>query len=250
VAPARAVLLDGQGARDGPAIGDGGFEILHALYWLVVRLGERRPLVLVVDDAHWVDVPSLRFLAHLQAGISDRPVGVVVGARPPDRDADRVLGVLATDPGTRLLRLRSLSVEAVEQLVRVRWPAAPAEFCRHCGELTAGNPLQLGELLRAVEARGGPPEVGALGDVAAAAARSLERAVLFLDRIIDTAVAERAHVSAEAVHTYTEEAKAGLGRLMDRLAVVTNPEVSTQQPLVEAPHLQVEVGHRWTARDR
>jgi AAA ATPase domain len=171
VALARAVLLDGQGARDGPAIGDGGFEILHALYWLVVRLGERRPLVLVVDDAHWADVPSLRFLAHLQARISDRPVGVVVGARPPDRDADRVLGVLATDPGTRLLRLRSLSVEAVEQLVRVRWPAAPAEFCRHCGELTAGNPLQLGELLRAVEARGGPPEVGGLGEVAAAAAR-------------------------------------------------------------------------------
>jgi cytidylate kinase len=65
--------------------------------------------------------------------------------------------------------------------------------------------------------------------------------VLFLDRDIDTAVAERTHVSAEVVHTYTEEARAGLGRLLDRLAVVTNPEVSTQQPLEEVPRLQVEV---------
>ena len=80
--------------------------MLHALYWLVVRLGERRPLVLVVDDAHWADVPSLRFLAHLQPRISELPVGVVVGARPPDRDADGVLGVVAADPGTRVLRLR------------------------------------------------------------------------------------------------------------------------------------------------
>jgi cytidylate kinase len=65
--------------------------------------------------------------------------------------------------------------------------------------------------------------------------------VLFLDRVIDTAVAERTHLSADVVHTYTEEARAGLGRLLDRLAVVTNPEVSTQQPLEEVPRLQVEV---------
>jgi DNA-binding CsgD family transcriptional regulator len=177
-APARAVLLDSHGARGGPANGEVAFGILHALYWLAVRLGERRPLLLVVDDAHWADLPSLRFLAHLQPRISDVPVGVLVGARPADRDADGVLGVLAADPGTRVLRLRSLSAGAVDELVRGRWPAASAEVRRRCLELTAGNPLQLGELLRATEARSGPPDLGDLGDVAAAAARSLERSVL------------------------------------------------------------------------
>jgi cytidylate kinase len=100
---------------------------------------------------------------------------------------------------------------------------------------------------RARSERAGPPPVvtiaaryGAGGSVVGP--RVAERLnVLFLDRVIDTAVAERTHVSAEVVHTYTEEARAGLGRLLDRLAVVTNPEMSTQQPLEEVPHLQAEV---------
>jgi cytidylate kinase len=94
---------------------------------------------------------------------------------------------------------------------------------------------------------GGPPPVvtiaawyGAGGsDVGPRVAERL--GVLFLDRDIDTAVAERAHVSAEVVHTYTEEGRAGIARLLDRLAVVTNPELSTQQPLEEVPRLQMEV---------
>ena len=44
---------------------DVAFATLHGLYWLVVNLAERGPLVLSVDDAHWADEPSLRFLLHL-----------------------------------------------------------------------------------------------------------------------------------------------------------------------------------------
>ena len=39
---------------------DVAFAILHGLYWLVVNLTERGPMVLVVDDVHWADEPSLR----------------------------------------------------------------------------------------------------------------------------------------------------------------------------------------------
>src|SRR4051794_27448746 len=39
VAPARAVLVGGPGGGGGPAGGEAVFGILHALYWLVVRLG-------------------------------------------------------------------------------------------------------------------------------------------------------------------------------------------------------------------
>ena len=38
------------------------FAALHGLYWLTTNLRPTRPLVLVVDDAHWADEPSLRFL--------------------------------------------------------------------------------------------------------------------------------------------------------------------------------------------
>ena len=200
VAPARAVLLGDPGGVAGSAASDAGFGILHALYWLVVRLGERRPTVLVVDDAHWADVPSLRFLAHLQPRIADLPVGVVIGARPADGDAERVLGVVAADPGTRMLRLRPLSAVAVERLVRDRWPSASPEVCRRCGQLTGGNPLQLRELLRAVDGPGGTIEVDDVGDAAAVAARRLERFVC--NRL--AALPAPAAVLAEAVAVFED----------------------------------------------
>ena len=50
----------------------------------------------------------------------------VVGARPAGADVEGVLGVVAADPATRVLRLRPLSAVAVEKLVRDRWPAAIA----------------------------------------------------------------------------------------------------------------------------
>ena len=44
-------------------------EAMHAaargLVWLAGNLGERNPAVLVVDDVHWADAPSLRWLALL-----------------------------------------------------------------------------------------------------------------------------------------------------------------------------------------
>src|SRR3954447_19320020 len=59
-------LLTGPAAAAGALFEDGeaetSFAILHGLYWLAVRLAEQQPLLLVVDDAHWADEPSLRFL--------------------------------------------------------------------------------------------------------------------------------------------------------------------------------------------
>ena len=37
--------------------------MLHGLYWLVVNLAAGRPVLLAVDDAHWADEASLRWLA-------------------------------------------------------------------------------------------------------------------------------------------------------------------------------------------
>src|SRR6201996_1570969 len=41
------------------------FAVLHGLYWLTLNVGAERPLFLAVDDLHWCDRPSLRFLAYL-----------------------------------------------------------------------------------------------------------------------------------------------------------------------------------------
>ena len=70
----RAALLAGPAAAVRPLLsgefavapaGDSWFAVLHGLYWLVVNLAARRPLLIAVDDAHWADEPSLRWLAYL-----------------------------------------------------------------------------------------------------------------------------------------------------------------------------------------
>ena len=49
-----------------PALaGDAMHAAAHGLEWLAVNLAERAPAVLVVDDVHWADAPSLRWLAQL-----------------------------------------------------------------------------------------------------------------------------------------------------------------------------------------
>src|ERR1700754_2436136 len=68
-------------AEAGPVEDDVRYAAMHGLYWLVANLATRQPLVLAVDDAHWADAPSLRWLAHLAARIDSLPVLLLAAAR-------------------------------------------------------------------------------------------------------------------------------------------------------------------------
>ena len=177
-APARLVF--GAPGSDGPApAADAGFEILHALYWLAVRLAERAPLLLVVDDAQWADEPSLRFLVYLAVRLPDQPIAVLAGARAGGaQGGSDLLGQLASEPAARVNALAPLGASAVAELVRDRLPDAADDLCRRCFELTGGNPWQLRALLLAVEQQAPPAGAGALDAAADVAARSLARSVL------------------------------------------------------------------------
>src|SRR3954471_3569923 len=96
-----------------PALGD----VVHGLYWLCANLAEDRPLLLVVDDVHWADDPSLRFLSHLSRRIADLPVLLLIAGRPGpmlDRLVDGVLGGARPEE----IRLAPLSDDGVGVLVR------------------------------------------------------------------------------------------------------------------------------------
>src|SRR5439155_23276457 len=50
-----------------PTAGEGAessFAILHGLYWLAANFASRKPMLVVVDDLHWADEPSLRWLVY------------------------------------------------------------------------------------------------------------------------------------------------------------------------------------------
>lgn len=56
------------GERAGELLAEGSFAVLHGLYWLTADVSQERPVVLVVDDLHWCDRASLRFLAYSRDG--------------------------------------------------------------------------------------------------------------------------------------------------------------------------------------
>ena len=150
-APAAAVL-DGAPAQesDGP---DQAFRVAHALTSVVVALAERRPLLLIVDDAHWADPASLRWLEFLARRLEGVRTLVMLAARPAEGPADGALERLAAR--ARVLRPPPLGPEAVQAVVAAYLNSPPEpEFAAACHDVTGGNPFLLTELLRdAADAR-------------------------------------------------------------------------------------------------
>jgi DNA-binding CsgD family transcriptional regulator len=154
-------------------------------------------LIIAIDDLHWCDAASLRFLAYLRTRLDGLPVLLLGSMRPNEQSADpAALHGLLGDPATVWLRPRSLSVAAATTLIeRSLAEGADPEFAVSCHRATGGNPLLLEQLVSALAAEGirpvlanlpmldevGPTAVassmllrlGRLGDDAVAAAQAL-----------------------------------------------------------------------------
>ncbi len=139
--------------------GDVSFTVLHGLYWLTLNAAASGPLLLSVDDIHWCDRPSLRFIAYLARRVAGLPVLLALGLRSAERGANPVLLGEIADSATAQIRPAPLSEAAVGELVsqRLNRPAEPS-FSAACHEATGGNPLLLHELTRALGDEGVIPD--------------------------------------------------------------------------------------------
>ena len=138
----------------GPVENDVPHAVMHGLYWLVANLAARRPLVIAIDDAHWADAPSLRWLAHLGARIEGLPVALLLAVRNgPDEPA--MVGELRACPACTPLRLGPLEAQATATLVRRHLGGqADDQLCQACHVSAGGNPFLLEALTAALRAQG------------------------------------------------------------------------------------------------
>ncbi|MFI1051722.1 AAA family ATPase [Streptomyces griseoruber] len=133
----RAVLGLGEcpEAPDGMLVG-------LAVLTLVSDLAESAPLLVVVDDAQWIDRASLDVLSFVARRMDSEPVTLLVGVR-----AAAVLPGLGK--GYERLEIGPLSGEAAARLLD-RQPTPPTGRTRvRILQEAAGNPLALVELARA-----------------------------------------------------------------------------------------------------
>ena len=188
----RAELLNGPAAlavplfEAGPPVDEPGteedvsFGMLHGLFWLVANLASQRPLVLVVDDLHWCDAPSLRFLAYLVRRMETLPVLVAVGLRTGEPGVDELLlGELTSEPLAVRLRPAPLSEAAASASLRAHLGAgAETEFCRACHAAVGGNPLLLHELANRLEIERVAPTAANAARVGELGPRAVARTIL------------------------------------------------------------------------
>ncbi len=118
----------------------------------LARLAKRGPMVLAIEDAHWLDATSRDFLDHLGRAVDGIAVMAVVTSRPEPGPAQIDAPVATT------LRLPPLQPADGLQLVRGRSGVAGMrdEDARALVERAAGNPLFLEQLLVAVDGGADP----------------------------------------------------------------------------------------------
>ena len=152
---------------------------LHGLYWLTANAASLRPLLVLVDDAQWADVISLRWIAYLAARLDGIPLALVVAVRLGEVvPAQHVLDELASGPGVRVLRPETLSGDGVARLIEQRFGQQPdPAFAEACELATGGNPFLLGELVAELRRDGVEPSAANVARVAAVSPRGVARAI-------------------------------------------------------------------------
>ena len=116
--------------------------------------------MLVVDDGHWCDQASLRFLAYVGRRLEGMSMLIVMGLRSSEQSReDPLVAEMARQPGVVTIEPAPLSEAAVAQLLEARLGARPhAGLAAACRRATGGNPLLLDELARAMLADGVRPD--------------------------------------------------------------------------------------------
>jgi DNA-binding CsgD family transcriptional regulator/tetratricopeptide (TPR) repeat protein len=123
---------------------------------VLVAVGLRTPLVVVVEDGHWADTPTLLLLRHLARGTSGARALLVTTFRDTEADVPRALSETLADlrrpEGVVRLRLDGLSTEEVSDFVEraggANFEGEPLEVARSLHELTGGNAFLITELWR------------------------------------------------------------------------------------------------------
>ncbi|MFD4570906.1 ATP-binding protein [Streptomyces sp. NPDC058417] len=148
--PALGIAEPGEAPADPQGVCDG-------LVAAVTRLARRDwPLVLLVDDAHWADQETLRFLSAFVERLDEISVLLVVAHRPDGLKGHsaRYLETIAEAAGRSVTSLSALTPAAVAGLTRATLGGhADDPFCREVWAVTGGNPYDTVELLAKVQDR-------------------------------------------------------------------------------------------------
>ncbi|AUX48867.1 protein kinase [Sorangium cellulosum] len=123
-----------------------GDQIRRAFEDFVLAECRAEPVLLVLEDLHWGDLPTVKLIDAALAH-RDQPLMVLALARP---EIESIFPKLWASRGAQEIRLREIGRKGSERLVReVLGDAVPPELCARLCERAGGNAFYLEELIRA-----------------------------------------------------------------------------------------------------
>lgn len=142
------------------------FRLFEATARLMFGIARERPLLLVLDDLHWADTPTLLLLHHLLASDEQAALVVLGTLREAELELEAPLAELRDELAGESIVLGGLGGDEVRELIAA-WAGdePPAGFARELWEETSGNPFFVREILRhlneagSVEGGGLPAEL-------------------------------------------------------------------------------------------
>jgi DNA-binding CsgD family transcriptional regulator len=146
---------------------------------VLVAVSRRQPLVVVIEDLHWADTPTLLLVRHLARGAPEARALLVATFRDTDAEVPQALSAALADlrrsEGLARLRLEGLSSDEVSEFVaRASGEQLGTDvggLARAIHDLTAGNAFLITELWRSlIETQA----VGIDGDVQSLAEAAIE----------------------------------------------------------------------------
>lgn len=140
------------------------FRLFDSTATFLRAAGEVQPLVLVLDDLHAADKPSLLLLRFLAHSLRDARLIVVATYRETETDTTDSLAEAVSEvrrePVTRTIRLGGLDVSEVARVIELIGGTRPGdELATTIHHQSEGNPLFVGELVRLLASEGRLEEV-------------------------------------------------------------------------------------------
>jgi class 3 adenylate cyclase len=130
------------------------YRMFEAIAAVLARIGEEMPVVILVDDLHWADRPTLQLLQYVVRRCVNIPLLLIGTYRDTDlvrtHPLSEVLVDLRRSDGVTRIPLRGLSAEDVRFMVNPVGPPWPedAALADMLWRETEGSPLFLREILR------------------------------------------------------------------------------------------------------
>jgi tetratricopeptide (TPR) repeat protein/predicted Ser/Thr protein kinase len=129
------------------------YRLFEAVAGLTEQISRTRPLLLVLEDLHWADRPTLLLLRHLLRSSHEGAIGIIATYRESELGRGHpladFLAELRREDGVTRLNVSGLSEEQVRHFIK-HWIGrdSPLALTRLVAGNTEGNPFFMSEVLR------------------------------------------------------------------------------------------------------